>query len=478
VVATLAVSPECEIVTIFALFLATLDLCPSLPDRGHPCGRLHPCAIPGRIAAQPMDGPLFFLSYAWEDRDDDPVEVITRFYKALWIAVKKNTKLPDHAIGFIDRIDVKSGERWPDEVAKALQTCSCFVPVFSPRYFTRSYCGQEWTIFEERLAAASEAAGEAAGKPPLIQPVLFVGPHRIKDRPAVVSDIKYDDSTYPELYTAHGLDALVGNDGDPALNSFARVFADRLVSLVEEHPLRCGPTLRKLGDVQNAFERELSQAGPLQVVQTRNKSAGPNRAQVFFVAARPDELKGVRTTLDGYGEDAAEWQPWLPDVEEPVWRIVWRVAEKEGVMPLPDQFAEPTRIREAAESGTVVVVVADTWTLELPSYAKCMQEVDTFGHMNCVVAILWNERDPETVTSRDNLTELVEVVFKHHADEPDPYRFLAFISSAAQLEEQLARAISKARLRMAKAREKEARRAERGRRILQPVISGPRGDDV
>jgi FxsC-like protein len=417
-----------------------------------------------------MKGPLFFLSYAWDDRVDDPEEVITRFYKALWSAVKKNTTRSAEEIGFIDRIDVRSGERWPDQVAKALQSCATFVPVFSPRYFTRDNCGQEWTIFAERLAQCDP-------EPPLIQPVLFVGPHRIKDRPAGLFDMKYDDDLYPELYVTQGLDTLVGNGGDPALNNFARLFADRLISLVEQHPLPPGPAPRKLGTVENAFKRGVPQPAPAAPAPAP-QLAGPNRAQVFFVAARPEELKEIRQTVQGYAWDYVEWKPWLPHDDQPVWQSVWRVAEKEGLLPLPGEQPDAARIRAEAESGKVVVVLTDSWTLELDDYAKRMEEVDTFGHMNCVVAILWNERDPETVSAREELEDLVGVVFKHHAGEPDPYRFLARVSSLDQLEEQLARALSKARLRMAKAGERQARRVERGRRIPQPVVAGPRGDEV
>src|SRR5436190_8436787 len=105
--------------------------------------------------------------------------------------------------GFLDTTDIEPGDSWPDDLREALRTARAFVPILSPTYFDRLYCGKEWAVFSQRLS--SQAGFRARRGLQLIQPVLFVRPEDLNPKPKVVVPIQYMSDRYPALYGERGL---------------------------------------------------------------------------------------------------------------------------------------------------------------------------------------------------------------------------------------------------------------------------------
>ena len=115
----------------------------------------------------------FFLSYARSDDREDAL--VSEFYESLRNAVAR--KVPDpgaESIAYLDRENLQPGEPWPEGLADGLRRSKTFVFIMTRRYFDRTPCGQEWTIFENRCrdfaAEHPELEGDA---PPLFIPVLW-----------------------------------------------------------------------------------------------------------------------------------------------------------------------------------------------------------------------------------------------------------------------------------------------------------------
>ena len=97
-----------------------------------------------------MSGPglTFFLSYARDDRRSGPPLGIAKFFEDLSGVLRPRLRnVVEGDIGFLDTRGIEPGSAWPESLRQALGTAQAFVPVLSPRYFERQYCGKEWAAF-------------------------------------------------------------------------------------------------------------------------------------------------------------------------------------------------------------------------------------------------------------------------------------------------------------------------------------------
>src|SRR5688572_10140535 len=91
---------------------------------------------------------LFFLSYAREDRENDQENLILNFHEHLEEALHHRGATQG---GFLDTWSTNTADLWTAEADEALRTCKILVPIYSPNFFTREYCGQEWEVFRRRV---------------------------------------------------------------------------------------------------------------------------------------------------------------------------------------------------------------------------------------------------------------------------------------------------------------------------------------
>lgn len=71
-------------------------------------------------------------------------EVIARL--KFWLTEELNRK----AEVFVDELSVDVGQKWPDELKRALAHSRCMVCLWSPSYFQSPWCVSEWKTFLER----------------------------------------------------------------------------------------------------------------------------------------------------------------------------------------------------------------------------------------------------------------------------------------------------------------------------------------
>jgi hypothetical protein len=195
----------------------------------------------------------FFFSYARLDVDP----YLKKFYKDLAIAVRLKG-LPNENIGFFDDEDIQSGRMWPERLANALQTSRVFVPLYSPTYFAKEYCGKEWRVFSSRLDEYSRHF--ATPRPALILPVLWVPEDKLpKPLPRAVSDVQYKHDDFGDLYARGGLRLLIVlRKYRDRYQEFLDAFADKLIHVGD---LCCLPpldNLQPLNQIRSAWEAEWS----------------------------------------------------------------------------------------------------------------------------------------------------------------------------------------------------------------------------
>jgi FxsC-like protein len=193
-------------------------------------------------------------------------------------------------------------------------------------------------------------------------------------------------------------------------------------------------------------------------------------AQFVYVAARTSELDGVRVERTAYGEDGGmDWQPFHPPDDEEIALIVQAVTAREKFR---YQLMEPAigladRLGEAARFNKVVVVIVDPWSVQLDSYRQLMAELDRRNMPNCVVIVPFNKNDAETTTNLEQLRRAVHATFENRHTVDDPESFIVGVASREDLEQQLAKALAVAKIRVLK------RYAIRQDAVMGSTLAGP-----
>lgn len=415
-------------------------------------------------------GPFFFLSYARADREIDQQRVIERFYGDLIEEVASRLGWPPEQIGFLDTHDIETGTAWPEELREALSTCRVLVPVLSPAYFNCEYCGREWAYFVLRVDAAARALGR---RPPLIQPVLLVAPHRLKLIPPVVALLQNRSDGYPAGYNKFGLRHVSLIEEPPVYRAFLAVLAERLLDAFDAHDLPAAVGFPEIAAVPSAFHEPGTQ-----IVNVDHAGSPALRfAQFFYVAGRREELAALRDYIECYGDHGgADWQPYMPDVDEAVALLATDVTTKEKLIyesvALDENLIQ--RLDDAARLHKMVVLIVDSWTIRLPRYRDLIIELDRRNYPNSVVVVPWNPRDPESGPHREDLQKEVLVTFKNRVVSGNPDHFVAGVASPAELRSELARKLQATKGRIEK--QLEVTRPAQGAGLTRlPVLSSRGG---
>jgi FxsC-like protein len=384
---------------------------------------------------------VYFLSYARTDRVKGPSGEIDRFHKDLSAIISQ--RLPgvdEETCGFLDTADIEPGADWSETLAHALRTARVFIPILSPTYFDRPYCGKEWAAFSQRLSSNADN---------LIQPVRLVARIDLDPQPPVVAVVQSTHDSYPAAYNKNGLAYLLSasSTGDE-YRKFLHAFADVVVSAMRKHPLEPAHELAPLREIQSAFHNPATQE------QDVVPDSSPGRrlfAQFIYVAARNDEIASLRADVSGYGDEGGlDWQPYFPDTDTEIGMIAAEVASRERFRyePIPLNEGLVDTIAAAVRRHKIVVVIVDPWTVRLSRYQRLMKELDERSLPTCVVLIPLNERDPEAVSSREKLQAVVEATFVNRMLAPDPDAFVPWIPTFPDLSAQLATKLTRAKLRV------------------------------
>ena len=408
-------------------------------------------------------GLAFFLSYARDDQRSGPPGNVARFFEDLSRALTPRLKnVGGGEVGFIDSRGIEPGSEWPDSLRTALGSARVFVPVLSPRYFEREYCGKEWAAFRTRVPAGAR----------LIQPVLFVPPVDLNPMPKALKKVQYAHDKYPAEYLEKGLSELLNVPSlEDAYQRFVFAFAGVLAEVLREPAAAAEVDLPPLAEFESAFH------DPATGHRDEDPSSPPGRrlyAHFIYVAARHDELAGMRNDLAAYGDlGGLDWQPYLPKFDTEIGILATAVAARERFFyemgELDDRLVE--RVKEATTKHKVVVVLVDPWTVRLGHYQRLMRELDEMAAATCVVMIPINENDPETAEQRASLEAVIEATFINRTAAPDPAAFAPWIRSLSELESELAAKLAGAKMRVLRS-DAVVRRARTGKLIMSPPSIG------
>lgn len=425
-----------------------------------------------------------FLSYARSDAD----AYFKRFRQELAEAVRVRVSGTLEDAAFVDRDDIKPGEEWSVALVNALQYSRVLVPVYSRSFFDSDFCGKEWAVFRQRQDAALEAG--AVRRPPVIQPVLWVGWDDLPEPlPQVASDIQLEHASFGDEYAQLGLRRMMMlSRHRSARRDIIEGIADLIVDVARVDALPPLSVAPSLANVQSAFiaapaPAGAAPAGPAagagavgvapDADAVRESSSGPRYVQFIFVAGRRDQLAPLRKEVGCYGERSGEeWKPYHPEVACAVADLALEVAGTERLYTRPLPLAPDliNRLEEAERRDNLVAIIVDTWTLRLAEYHEFMREYDRRSFLNCVVLVPWNPADTETKDSRTVLEDAMRASFPTRTAVRDPKTFIDSISSSDDLRRSLATSLAEARARVINAADVR-RRAETGQIFVKPVIS-------
>ncbi len=424
----------------------------------------------------------FFLSYAREDNRDlrkDEISgevrgLVKTFYEDLCREVSSQTgEYQD--IGFFDGEEIQPGTEWSKKLDSALQACRVFVSIYSPTYFKKTFCGKEWAIFSARLSEYIKGLPPAQDAPSLILPVLWESEGSVlKNLPGDLSKFQYKTDDYGADYAKYGLRQMMRNKKfEENYLEFVRVLASKIIEAAKMHTLPVPNGLPSIDEIAPVFP--VSEAAPAAAAQPAVQEANPRYVKFIFVAAKKNELQGVRTSLSPYGGTGGEWRPWLPDPEDEIDLLVQDVVRQEklfseGTIPLDDNLLQ--QLEAAQSNNRIVVIVVDTWTLRLQPYRKLMREFDEGKqYVNCVIVVPWNSMDAESVDQQQILEDAVQQTFLNRTlnNSPD---LLTQIDSVTKMKDRLAAILQVTKSKIIK-RAEVLRKAEGNGPLTLQTVKGP-----
>lgn len=362
----------------------------------------------------------FFLSHARFDRDpdNDPHECIGRFYRDLLATIRR--RRAQGSEGFFDGLGIQQGDIWPDSLGDALRTCRVLICIYSRAYFNSEYCGKEFEVFHSRLVDYPGQLPQGVRRPPLILPVLYAPPQDVPQMQTIISDIQYMDDSYPEDYRENGLYyMMVRKSQEENYRNFLDAVAGRIIQVAESYVL---PELDSLPDIKTVRSAwELQTAPPGQPPGNGHPPPAEDAVQyadfVYVAASRyeiQNQLPAAQPRIDYYGSRGGlDFKPYYPVPPKTVGLFGQDIATKEGFYYLPVSLPNDLvrQIRDARRDNRIVIVIVDTWSLELERYKLVVRDYDDFDSWNSSMLIVWDNNDAVTIQNRGTLENTIRFTF-------------------------------------------------------------------
>jgi FxsC-like protein len=383
-----------------------------------------------------------FVSYARNDLQADELE---RFLTTLDRELRVQSGTPSSGL-FRDSADVQLGEDWAATIEEALRNSLAMLAICSPSYLSSEYCGKEFGVFAERVRFAKQHAATAQLCPRAIFPVVWMYPE--SGLPVNVTELQYHNDGFPAAYKEHGLRQLfrLSRYEEDALATVTAL-ATALIRSMTGPPLPALAELKPLKQLRNIFRShpQLSQG-----VVSGAEFNGPNLVRIVVAAGKREELEQVRTFVSAYDSEAWSWRPYSPQSTVAIGAEAQIATGKTGLrcefVEIDDEVCE--KIKEAARRNEIVIVLADPWTLKLPTYAERLSPLDQLYLVNCALLVVWNNTDQETAQRTEELETGLRGVFATKITYPPPGHLFKGIDSHGELCRQLERALTEARLRI------------------------------
>ena len=314
----------------------------------------------------------FFLSYAHAQRqrrrEDPPDKPVRDFFRDLSDEVARLAGLPRGTpVGFADW-QIRAGRNWRQELGKVLGTCGAFVPLYTPRYFERDMCGQEWAAFRRReLRHQAHTKEEKTAIVPLIWT-------RIEDdhMPPAARRIHYQLPGAGELYRRRAMRELVMRSGNheesrEAYRTALTAFAEHIVEVALTGPLSAkNDGVLELNPDENAFAGDWNRSDlrPLRfVVVAPVRGKLPSRANA--------ELYGVSPEL---------WRPYWPGDDTPIARTAAMLGESDGFHPIVEFLGSCPDLRDGVGPSAPTVLIVDPWSAQDSELRELLRAFDVVSH--------------------------------------------------------------------------------------------------
>lgn len=341
--------------------------------------------------------PYFFLSYS---RKDAPDGFLYKFYNDLCreLLIRGGPTVgPAHSVGFLDT-NQKPGTDWAINTGEALGNCTVFVPVYSPNYFTSSYCGKEWHGFTRRLAIHQRTHDIALAS---IVPCQWV--RLLEESPQAAQFVQDTRDNFGPEYKEYGLRFLMQlKENESKYKDFLVKFTYMLVGAGTRQSADSLSDINLLTE-EDAFAVE---AAPIRTAQNQSARAR-DAARVTFVvaAASRGEMEGIRTTVDVYGDDWTDWRPYHPSCPDPIALRAQSVASSQHMLVGFDPIDEGIfqLLEKAQRRNEVVVIIVDPWAVGLDEYKRIFKKLDSLRYRTAAVVVPWESADVIEGKVRDAL---------------------------------------------------------------------------
>lgn len=339
----------------------------------------------------------------------------------------------------MDRVSISPGDEWDPALVEALSETRILVCLLSQRYLTSEYCGKEFGVFHARVR--DHVAQQSDGRRPrLIMPVHWHPRRQLLNVPDVIMRIQYGHDEYGELYRKKGLSVLArqGRYQDD-YQQFLDAFTWQIVDAVREYPLPPAVDRPSLAEAENVFRMTGDPAD-------NHLPVGPTSVRFIFVAARRDEIAGVRNQTKEYGSDLG--REWSPFPASSVGALSSGVVSRKNLFP-EDLLINTDiiqRIRDAEAANSIVLLIVDPWSVQLPRYQEFLQNYDRERFLNSGVIVLWNPDDEQTVSNEPSLKATLRQTILRTYNEQNYVR--DSVRGADQFETELVRAVDEIHRRL------------------------------
>jgi len=350
--------------------------------------------------------------------------------------------------------------------------------MYSRGYFNSEWGGIEFQVFRSRVEEYIKDSPGEIGPPPLIIPVLWRPPRLLSGsmpKPLADLNIQYTHADLGEAYAREGLRTLVKQSRTyhDEYDRFLQRIAEKIVAEGEQNRLVPLEDLPPLKNIESAFMRpSAALAAPNTAGATvTDDNVGPATALFVYVAGRSIELEAVRPEARSYGTiGGRDWGPWDPPNPRAIGIIAQEIASAEDIfyeyLPVDDQLVD--QLREAEDNNTMVLMVVDPWSIQVPIYRDKMLEDDRNLFANCAVMVVCYEDEQAPGPDKQNLPDHLQNTF-FRTSNTTYFRYP--IASLAQFEREVSSAIYEIRRRLMQKVQID-RPVPSGRAL--PAVAGPR----
>jgi FxsC-like protein len=331
---------------------------------------------------------------------------VEKLYRDICAEVLERTTLPINAdVGFIDGHGIPLGGDWRDEVAEALATCRVFVPLYSPRYFTREECGMEWHAFAQRIL---DHRAREPNIPNPIVPALWT-PVEQAEIPDAARRIQMNHADLGREYAREGFYTLIKNrlyqqEYVTAVQRLAR----HIIRAAETSPLRpC--QVRDFGPPRNAFD------------MPGRKAPGDSRLTVVVAAPTVDQLPSGRNDKF-YGQSSTDWNPFHPGSRQSIANYAAAVARLNSYEPKMMALDEGFDLfRSGDPSVGLGLLLVDAWACTDQQISDRLHAFDDLGVNWMGTMVPWNMDDSQTKDRSEELRDRLRILMPHRLGEGRPF---------------------------------------------------------